>query len=143
MVDVSEKDETRRIAIATGSITMAPETFALLKTGTSKKGDVLGIARIGGIQAAKRTAEMIPLCHPIFLTHVDIEFDLDEPTSTVTCTVRTETLGRTGVEMEALCAVNVALLTVYDMLKAVDRSMVIHSVKLLEKRGGKSGEWKL
>jgi cyclic pyranopterin phosphate synthase len=120
---------------------MKSETFAMVKAGNSRKGDVLGIARIAGIQAAKRTSELIPLCHPIPLTRVAVEFELDDPRNAVLCTVTAETVGRTGVEMEALTAVNVALLTIYDMCKAIDRGMQMDGIRLLEKQGGKSGHW--
>ena len=143
MVNVGDKPNTHRVAIATGKITMLPETFKMVEVGTHKKGDVLGIARIAGIQASKRTADLIPLCHPLSLTHVSLEFQLEKKTSSITCQVRAETTGPTGVEMEALTAVQVALLTIYDMCKAVDRGMVISDTKLLEKSGGKSGEWKI
>ena len=142
MVNVGNKPNTHRIAIATGTITMLPETFKMVEAGTHKKGDVLGIARIAGIQASKRTSDLIPLCHPLALTHVNLEFQLDQKTSSIACQVRAETTGPTGVEMEALTAVQVALLTIYDMCKAVDRGMVMGNVKLLEKSGGKSGEWR-
>ena len=141
MVNVGNKPNTHRIAIATGTITMLPETFKMVEAGTHKKGDVLGIARIAGIQASKRTSDLIPLCHPLALTHVSLEFQLDQKTSSIACQVRAETTGPTGVEMEALTAVQVALLTIYDMCKAVDRGMVMSDVKLLEKSGGKSGTW--
>ena len=141
MVDVGAKAVTERVAVATGRIRMLPATFALIRDGRASKGDVLGVARIAAIQAAKRTADLIPLCHPIPLTRVAVEFELDEPGSTVRCIVRTESRGQTGVEMEALTAVQVGLLTVYDMCKAVDRGMVIEDVRLLEKHGGKSGDW--
>ncbi len=141
MVNVGDKPSTHRIAIATGKITMLPETFKMVEAGTHKKGDVLGIARIAGIQASKKTSDLIPLCHPLVLTHVSLEFMLEQITSSVNCKVKAETTGPTGVEMEALTAVQVALLTIYDMCKAVDRGMVIGDVKLLEKSGGKSGEW--
>jgi cyclic pyranopterin phosphate synthase len=139
MVDVGAKAETRRVARAAGRIAMQPETLALIRAGTAKKGDVLGVARLAAIQAAKRTAELIPLAHPIALTHVAAEFADDERASTVSLTVTVETFGRTGVEMEALTAVSVGLLTVYDMCKAVDRGMRIEAVRLLEKSGGRSG----
>ena len=142
MVDVGDKSETRRVAVSRGAIKMQPATFAMIKAGSAKKGDVLGIARIAAIQASKRAAELIPLCHPIPLTRVTVEFDPDEAVSTIACTVTAETVGRTGVEMEALTAVTVALLTIYDMCKAVDRGMQIDDVRLVEKRGGKSGHWK-
>ncbi|PKO53181.1 MAG: cyclic pyranopterin monophosphate synthase MoaC [Betaproteobacteria bacterium HGW-Betaproteobacteria-20] len=141
MVDVGDKAHTRRIAVASGIIKMLPATLQLIKNGDAKKGDVLGIARIAAIQGSKRTADLIPLCHPINLTKVTIAFDLDENNSAVICTATTETTGQTGVEMEALTAVTVGLLTIYDMCKAVDRGMTIGEIKLLEKHGGKSGEW--
>ncbi len=141
MVDVGAKDETARMAVATGTIRMRPETLALIQSGTAKKGDVLGVARIAAIMASKRTADLIPLCHPIALTRVAVEFTADPATDSVRCLVRAETHGRTGVEMEALTAVQVGLLTIYDMCKAVDRGMVIGDVRLLEKQGGKSGLW--
>ena len=142
MVNVGNKDSTRRIAIANGSITMLPATFKLIENGSSKKGDVLGIARIAAIQASKKTADLIPLCHPLTLSHVGIEFVLNKKRCLIECKVRVETTGPTGVEMEALTAVQVALLTIYDMCKAVDRGMVMGDIKLLEKSGGNSGEWK-
>jgi cyclic pyranopterin phosphate synthase len=142
MVNVGDKPNTHRIAIATGKITMLPETFQMVEASTHKKGDVLGIARIAGIQASKRTSDLIPLCHPLALTHVSLEFHTNSKDSSITCQVRAETTGPTGVEMEALTSVQVALLTIYDMCKAVDRGMVISDVKLLEKSGGKSGKWK-
>ena len=141
MVDVGGKTETARIARAAGSIYMQPETLALIRSGSAKKGDVLGIARIAAIQAAKRTGELIPLCHPIALTRVAAEFAVDEANSAVHCEVTAECFGRTGVEMEALTAASVGLLTIYDMAKAVDRGMTITGVRLLEKRGGKSGSY--
>ena len=141
MVDVSAKGETHRIARATGTIRMQGATLALIRAGTAKKGDVIGVARIAAIQAAKRTADLIPLCHPLPITRVAVEFELDEATSSVRCTAQVETLGRTGVEMEALTAVQVGLLTIYDMCKAADRGMVMDGIRVLEKRGGKSGEW--
>lgn len=141
MVDVGGKDETRRVAIATGAISMLPTTFEMVRDGTAKKGDVLGIARIAAIQGSKRTSELIPLCHPIPLTRVSVEFDLTSQADTVIVTVTAETVGRTGVEMEALTATSVALLTIYDMCKAVDRGMTMSGIRLLEKLGGKSGHW--
>ncbi|MFH1494633.1 MAG: cyclic pyranopterin monophosphate synthase MoaC [Pseudomonadota bacterium] len=141
MVDVGAKDETRRIARAAGHIRMQPETLQLILAGNAKKGDVLGIARIAAIQGSKRTADLIPLCHPLALTRVAAEFNIDQANSSIECVVTAETLGRTGVEMEALTAVSVALLTIYDMCKAVDRGMQIDAVRLLEKEGGKSGRW--
>jgi len=139
MVDVAAKAHTHRVAVAEGRITMLPATLALIQSGTAKKGDVLGIARIAGIQAAKKTSDLIPLCHPIGLTRVAVAFELDPGTNSVTCRTTTECTGQTGVEMEALTATSVALLTVYDMCKAVDRGMEISGVRLMEKRGGKSG----
>ncbi|WP_090044122.1 cyclic pyranopterin monophosphate synthase MoaC [Limnohabitans sp. 2KL-27] len=141
MVDVGGKSSTRRIAVATGRIEMLPATLALIASGTAKKGDVLGIARIAGIQGAKKTSDLIPLCHPIGLTRVAVEFEVLPAESTVVCTATAETIGQTGVEMEALTAVQVALLTIYDMCKAVDRGMTINGVTLLEKHGGKSGSF--
>jgi len=143
MVDVGDKAMTRRIAIASGYISMLPSTLALIQSGDAKKGDVLGIARIAAIQASKKTADLIPLCHPISLSKVAVAFDIDEADSRINCTVTTETIGQTGVEMEALSAVNVGLLTIYDMCKAVDRGMVMGDIKLVEKQGGKSGHWQL
>ena len=141
MVDVAAKDVTHRVARATGHISMLPATLTLIINGTAKKGDVLGIARIAAIQAAKRTADLIPLCHPLPLTHVSVKFALDEAQSAVHCSAQVETLGRTGVEMEALTAVQIGLLTIYDMCKAVDRGMVMGGIKVLTKQGGKSGDW--
>jgi cyclic pyranopterin monophosphate synthase len=142
MVDVAAKGETHRIARAEGRICMLPATLKQIRAGTAKKGDVLGIARVAAIQAAKRTAELIPLCHPLTITRIDIDFTLNVRPSAVVCTARVETVGRTGVEMEALTAVSAALLTIYDMCKAVDRGMYLEQVRLLEKKGGKSGNWK-
>ena len=141
MVDVGSKTETTRVARAAGSIFMQPETLALILAGSAKKGDVLGIARIAAIQASKRTGDLIPLCHPIALTRVAAEFTVDEAQSAVHCEVTAECFGRTGVEMEALTATSVGLLTIYDMCKAVDRGMRIDGMRLLEKKGGKSGHW--
>ena len=141
MVDVSAKDVTHRVARASGVIRMRPATLALIMSGQAKKGDVLGIARIAAIQGAKRTADLVPLCHPLPITRVAVELELDEAESLLRCTAQVETLGRTGVEMEALTAVQVGLLTVYDMCKAVDRGMVMGEIRLLRKSGGKSGEW--
>ena len=141
MVDVAAKAITHRIARASGVISMLPATFALIAGGGAKKGDVLGIARIAAIQAAKRTADLIPLCHPLPITHVSVEFELGADGRSVRCTTQVETLGRTGVEMEALTAVQIGLLTIYDMCKAVDRGMVMTDVRVLEKHGGKSGDW--
>ena len=141
MVDVGEKSETHRIARASGSIRMQPQTLAMIVAGDAKKGDVLGIARVAAIQGAKRTSGLIPLCHPIALTKVGVEFEIDQASATIHCSVTAETVGRTGVEMEALTATSVALLTIYDMCKAVDRGMVMSGIKLLEKQGGKSGKW--
>lgn len=142
MVDVGEKLETHRLARAAGRIVMQPETLRMIQAGSSKKGDVLGVARIAAIQASKRTAELIPLCHPLALSSVGVVFEIDEPSNAVTCVVTAETLGRTGVEMEALTAASVGLLTIYDMCKAVDRGMCIEGLCLMEKMGGKSGHWK-
>ncbi len=141
MVDVADKNETRRSARASGRIRMNAGTLALITTGSAGKGDVLGVARIAAIQASKRTAELIPLCHPLYLTRVAVEFNLDQEQCAVECVVTAETLGRTGVEMEALTAVSIALLTIYDMCKAVDRGMAIADIRLLEKQGGRSGHW--
>ena len=141
MVNVGDKAETKRIAIAGGSIRMQADTLATIEAGDAKKGDVLGIARIAAILGSKRTAELIPLCHPIPLTKIGVEFQVDRPALTVHCQVTAETVGRTGVEMEALTAASVALLTIYDMCKAMDRDMIISDIRLLEKRGGKSGHW--
>jgi cyclic pyranopterin phosphate synthase len=142
MVDVGAKAATHRVAVATGRIQMLPSTLALVQAGTAKKGDVLGIARIAGIQGAKRTSDLIPLCHPLALTRVAVEFEvLEGSVPTIVCNATAETVGPTGVEMEALTAVQVALLTIYDMCKAADRGMVMTDVKLLEKQGGKSGHW--
>ena len=141
MVDVGAKNETHRIAVATGTISMKPETLAIIQSGSAKKGDVLGIARIAAIMGAKKTSDLIPLCHPLALTRVTVEFEIDADKSCVKCTAQVETFGKTGVEMEALTAVQVGLLTVYDMCKAVDRGMTITNVAVLEKRGGKSGNW--
>jgi len=142
MVDVADKAETRRLARATGRIVMLPATLRHIVAGASKKGDVLGIARIAGIQAAKHTSTLIPLCHPLALTKVELEFTVDRRNHAVKCTATAETVGRTGVEMEALTAASIALLTIYDMCKAVDRGMCIETLRLEEKRGGKSGVWK-
>lgn len=141
MVNVGDKDETRRIARAVGSIVMQPATFELIRSGDATKGDVLGVARIAAIQAAKRTSDLIPLCHPVPLTKVSVEFQLQADRPAVACEVTAQTVGRTGVEMEALTAVSVGLLTIYDMCKAVDRGMRIENIRLLEKAGGKSGHW--
>jgi cyclic pyranopterin phosphate synthase len=141
MVDVGAKQETHRIAVASGSIRMKPETLAIILSGTAKKGDVLGIARIAAIMGAKRTSDLVPLCHPLALTRVTVDFSTDEAASSVHCTAQVETYGKTGVEMEALTAVQVGLLTVYDMCKAVDRGMVMTNIRVMEKHGGKSGDW--
>ncbi len=141
MVDVSAKSETRRVARAEGRIVMQPATLARVLAGDNKKGDVIGIARLAAIQGAKRTADLIPLCHPIPLTRVAADFVV-EGDDTIRCTVTAETVGRTGVEMEALTAVQVGLLTIYDMCKAVDRGMTMEGIRLLEKEGGKSGHWR-
>ncbi len=141
MVDVGAKHDTHRIAVARGEIVMQETTLALIESGQSKKGDVLGIARIAAIMAAKRTSDLIPLCHPLPLTRVTVDFETMPQLPGVACTVRAETHGKTGVEMEALTAVQIGLLTIYDMCKAVDRGMTINRVRLLEKQGGKSGTW--
>lgn len=141
MVDVSAKTSTVRVAVAQGRIVMMPSTLALIAEGRAGKGDVLGVARIAAIQGAKRTSDLIPLCHPLVLSKVAVEFELDEAASTVTCRATVQTVGPTGVEMEALTAVQVGLLTIYDMCKAAEKGMVITDVHLLEKQGGKSGHW--
>ncbi len=141
MVDVSDKDITMRTATAEGSITMAPETLALIQAGSVEKGDVLGVARLAGIMAAKRTPDLIPLCHPLALTSVAVDLVCNRDTSAVDITATAKLEGRTGVEMEALTAVTVAALTVYDMCKAVDRAMTINAIRLTHKAGGKSGEF--
>jgi cyclic pyranopterin phosphate synthase len=142
MVDVGNKQVTRRTAIAEGYISMQAETLSLILEGRHKKGDVLGIARVAGIMAAKKTSELIPLCHPLSLSHIGVELSPDTDNHRLICRVQAGTTGQTGVEMEALTAVQVSLLTVYDMCKSVDRGMTIHSVQLVEKSGGKSGTWK-
>ena len=141
MVDVAAKPETHRVAVAVGTIRMRPETLALVLTGSAKKGDVLGVARIAAIQAAKRTSDLIPLCHPVPLTSVAVEFTPDQRTSSIECRATVECTARTGVEMEALTAVHIALLTIYDMCKAADRGMTMDGIHLAEKRGGKSGPY--
>ncbi len=141
MVDVGDKAVSHRVAVAGGSITMLPETFAMISQGTHKKGDVLGIARVAGIMATKKTSDLIPLCHPIGLTRVAVEFELDASSHSVHCEVRAETHSQTGVEMEALVGLQMALATIYDMCKAVDRGMSMHNLRLLEKMGGKSGHY--
>jgi cyclic pyranopterin monophosphate synthase len=141
MVDVSAKSETHRVARASGVIRMLPATLALIEGGSAKKGDVIGVARIAAIQAAKRTSELIPLCHPLPITRVTVEFEIEAASHGVRCTAQVETLGRTGVEMEALTAVQIGLLTIYDMCKAADRGMVMGEIRVLEKHGGKSGDW--
>jgi len=141
MVDIGGKQATARRAVAAGRIVMQPETLALIEQGGHRKGDVLGVARVAGIMATKRTADLVPMCHPLTLTHVSVDFEIDTGSSAVECTVTAETTGKTGVEMEALTGVQVALLTIYDMCKAVDRGMIIDDVRLLEKSGGKSGHW--
>ena len=142
MVDVVDKAETRRVAIARGRVVMRPETLALIVAGEAKKGDVIGVARVAAIQAAKRTADLIPLCHPIPITRVAVDFDIRSADCAIDCTATVETIGRTGVEMEALTAVSVACLTVYDMVKAVDREMSIGEVRLVSKTGGTRGDWR-
>lgn len=140
MVDVGGKDETRRIAIATGKIRMAPETLEVVRAGTAKKGDVLGVAQVAAIMAAKKTSDIIPMCHPLMLTRINVRFELDE--AAIGITAQVETTGKTGVEMEALTAVSAAGLTIYDMLKAIDRGMTIDAIQLESKEGGRSGVWK-
>lgn len=142
MVDVGAKTPTHRVALAEGWIRMQPATFDLVAGGRAKKGDVIAVARIAAIQGAKRTSELVPLCHPLPITRVAVDFELDAERHRVRCTAQVETVGVTGVEMEALTAVQVGLLTVYDMCKAVDRGMVIEGIRVLEKRGGKSGDWR-
>ena len=141
MVDVGAKRDTHRIAVAAGTIRMQPATLALITSGSAKKGDVLGIARIAAIMGTKRTSDLIPLCHPLAITRVAVEFEIDQTGHSVHCRAQVETIGKTGVEMEALTAVQVGLLTIYDMCKAVDRGMVMTNVRVLEKHGGKSGDW--
>lgn len=141
MVDVGEKADTHRVAVARGSIQMKPETLALIRRGDAKKGDVIGIARLAAIQGAKKTSDLIPLCHPLMLSRVAVDFELHDKPPSVHCTATVEVTGKTGVEMEALTAVQVGLLTIYDMCKAVDRGMTITDVCLLEKKGGKSGHY--
>ena len=141
MVDVGAKQDTHRVAVAAGSIRMQPATLALIQSGNAKKGDVIGIARIAAIMASKRTGDLVPLCHPLPITRVAVDFELDAAASSVHCRAQVETIGKTGVEMEALTAVQVGLLTIYDMCKAVDRGMVMTNVRVLEKHGGKSGDW--
>jgi cyclic pyranopterin phosphate synthase len=141
MVDVAAKEVTHRVARASGLIRMRPATLQLIETGSARKGDVLGVARIAAIQGAKRTADLVPLCHPLPITRVAVDLEIDHAAGAVRCTAQVETLGRTGVEMEALTAVQVGLLTVYDMCKAVDRGMVMGDIRLLKKSGGRSGDW--
>lgn len=141
MVDIAAKPETMRMAKACGSIRMLPATLQLIQNGSATKGDVLGVARIAALQGAKKTPDLIPLAHPIILTSVAVEFIIDESVSTIECIAEVTTCGRTGVEMEALTAVNIGLLTIYDMVKAADRDMVISNIRLLEKHGGKSGDF--
>jgi cyclic pyranopterin phosphate synthase len=141
MVDVGAKAATHRVAVAAGTIRMKPETLGLIKSGSAKKGDVLGIARIAAIMGAKRTSDLVPLCHPLPITRVAVDFEFDEAVNSVHCRAQVETVGKTGVEMEALTAVQVGLLTIYDMCKAADRGMVMTNVRVLEKHGGKSGDW--
>ena len=141
MVDVGAKADTHRIAVAGGIIHMQPETLKQIRSGDAKKGDVLGIARVAAIMAAKRTGDLIPLCHPIALTRVTVDFSCSEKDSAVSCRAQVETVGKTGVEMEALTAVQIGLLTIYDMCKAIDRGMVMSDIRVLEKHGGKSGDY--
>lgn len=142
MVDVGSKSVTHRRAVAEGFITMQPETLKIIMGGHSKKGDVLGIARIAGIMAAKKTSDLVPLCHPLALTHIDISLNPEVESNRIHCLVTVETDGKTGVEMEALTATQICLLTIYDMCKAVDRAMIMEGIGLVEKSGGKSGHWK-
>ena len=141
MVDVADKGVTQRVARAAGRIRMQPATLKQIAAGTARKGDVLGVARVAAVQAAKRTADLIPLCHPLALTHVGVDFTLDRTAGAVRCEATVATVGRTGVEMEALTAVAAGLLTIYDMCKAADRGMRLENIRLLEKKGGKSGHW--
>lgn len=141
MVDVADKADTRRVAVARGRIVMLPATLQMIQQGSAKKGDVLGVARVAAIQAAKRTADLIPLCHPLALTRVNVAFEVNEALSAIDAEVRVETVGKTGVEMEALTALNIGLLTIYDMCKAVDRGMQMEAIHVHEKMGGKSGHW--
>ena len=141
MVDVADKADSRRVAVARGRIVMLPDTLQMIRQGSAKKGDVLGVARVAAIQAAKRTADLIPLCHPLALTRVNVAFEVNAELSAIDAEVRVETVGKTGVEMEALTALNVGLLTIYDMCKAVDRGMRMEAIHLHEKSGGKSGHW--
>ena len=143
MVDVGEKPDTERVAVARGQVSMHPETLRLISEGGMPKGDVLAVAQVAGIMAAKRTADLIPLCHPLLLTKIDVSFRIDEETSTIEITATVRNRGKTGVEMEALTAVSVAALTIYDMAKAVEKTMTIDNIRLVYKSGGKSGEWKL
>ena len=142
VVDVGGKDATRRIAVAAGRIHMQPQTLARIEAGEQAKGDVLGVARIAGIMGAKRTAELVPLCHPIALTSVEVEFEFEPDVPAIACSATAQTTDRTGVEMEAMSAVQIALLTIYDMCKSADRGMTIDAIRLLEKSGGKSGDWR-
>ncbi len=141
MVDVAAKADTHRVAVAAGTIRMQPATLQLVVSGTAKKGDVLGIARIAAIMGTKRTSDLVPLCHPLAITRVTVDFEIDAAAASVHCRAQVETVGKTGVEMEALTAVQVGLLTIYDMCKAADRGMVMTNVRVLEKHGGKSGDW--
>ncbi len=141
MVDVGAKTDSHRVAVATGIIRMQPATLAHIVAGNAKKGDVLGVARLAAIMAAKRTSDLIPLCHPLALTRVAVDFTIDSAQSCVTCEAQVETIGKTGVEMEALTAVQIGLLTIYDMCKAVERGMVITDIRVMEKRGGASGDF--
>lgn len=141
MVDIGAKQDTRRIAVAEGIICMLPSTLEIIAAGSAKKGDVLGVARLAAIMGAKRTSDLIPLCHPLALTRVTVDFELNQEQSSVRCRAQVETFGKTGVEMEALTAVQIGLLTIYDMCKAVDKGMVMEQIQVLEKQGGKSGEW--
>lgn len=141
MVDVASKADTHRSATARGKISMLRDTFDIIKNGDAKKGDVIGIARIAAIMAAKRTSDLIPLCHPLPISKVKVEFEFIEKEAQIICTAQVETVGKTGVEMEALTAVQIGLLTIYDMCKAIDRGMVMSDIRVMEKHGGKSGDW--
>lgn len=141
MVDIGDKKETHRLAIATGTIRMRPETLAIVQAGTAEKGDILGIARIAAIMAAKRTSDLVPLCHPLMLTRVIVDFNVDAIQSRVICTVQIQTYGKTGVEIEALTAVQIGLLTIYDMCKGMDKRMEMTNIRILEKSGGGAGNW--
>lgn len=141
MVDVSQKDETKREALARGSVIMKEETLEIVREGRAEKGDVLGVARVAGIMAAKKTSDIIPMCHPLFITGCEVNFIIDDENNTIIVEARVKTTGKTGVEMEALTAVSAAALTIYDMCKAIDKGIIINDIHLVKKSGGKSGEW--